>query len=100
MAKKEKKGILANWESTGDEIRQAMDHAIADALRTHQQAGNSVVFWDREHDRIMIVPPEEIVVPDGPSEEIGPVGAGNGAHGKDALPAASHSGFSQQSDKN
>ena len=58
------RGILGNWDATSEEIREALGHAISAALREHKRAGRSVVMWDREHDRIMIVPPDEIVIPD------------------------------------
>jgi hypothetical protein len=56
------KGILGDWDATGEEIRQAMGDAINAALREHKRAGHSVVVW--EDGRIVVVPPEEIVVPD------------------------------------
>lgn len=58
------KGILGYPDATAEEINWAMNIALIDALRKHKQAGNSVVVWDRENDRIVTVPPEEIVVPE------------------------------------
>ena len=58
------KGILGDWDATGEEIRQAMGRAISAALGEHKRAGNSVAVWDSETERVAIVPPEEIVLPD------------------------------------
>lgn len=57
-------GILGRWDATSGEIGQAMQHAVADALREHKRAGRSVVMWDREKRKVVEVPPEEIIVPD------------------------------------
>lgn len=65
------RGILGNWEATGEQIRRAMGHAIAKTLSEHKEAGRSVVMWDREHDRIVIVPPDEINVPEAVEETNG-----------------------------
>lgn len=58
------KGVLGHWDATSEDVRRALTHAIADALRAHKLAGNSVVVWDRENDRIVEIPAEEIVVPE------------------------------------
>jgi len=60
----EGKGILGDWDANGEEIRRAMGHAISAALGEHKRAGNSVAVWDWKNERVEIVPPEEIVVPD------------------------------------
>ncbi len=49
--------------ATPEEMRLRMNLGVADALRDHKEAGNSIVVWDREHDRVVLVPPEQIVVP-------------------------------------
>ena len=41
-----------------------MDVGIRRALREHKRAGNPIVTWDYEHDRVVFIPPEEIDVPD------------------------------------
>jgi hypothetical protein len=56
------RGILGNPDATGEEIRQAMGNAINAVLREHKRAGHSVVVW--EDGRTIVVPPEEIVVPE------------------------------------
>jgi hypothetical protein len=50
--------------ATGQEIEQAMTRGVKAALREHKRAGNPVAIWDRENDRVILVPPEEIVLPD------------------------------------
>ena len=58
------KGILGDWDATGDEIRDAMEVAVRNALREHKRAGHSVVVWDREKDEIVVLQPGQIEVPD------------------------------------
>jgi hypothetical protein len=41
-----------------------MTRGVKAALREHKRSGNSVAIWDREHDLVILVPPEEIIVPD------------------------------------
>jgi len=60
----DRKGILGNWDATGTEIRDALQHAVQNALREHRRAGNSVVVWDRNQDRIVILRADQIDVPD------------------------------------
>lgn len=57
-------GLLSDWDADDDEVAEAMGHAISDALREHRRAGVSIAVWDWDQDRVVIVPPEEIVVPD------------------------------------
>lgn len=62
------KGILGDWDATGDQVRGALQRAVNLALREHKQAGNSIVVWDREEDRTVVVPPDQIVIEDGSPE--------------------------------
>ncbi len=59
---KDGKGILGNWDATSEEIRQAMGHAIYAALRKHKQDG--VPAATMRDGRVILVPPDEIVIPD------------------------------------
>ena len=45
----------------GTSILATMRRAVHDVLLDHKQAGNSVAVWD--DGRVVIVPPEEILVP-------------------------------------
>lgn len=56
------RGILGHWEATGEELRDALEMAAHEALAEHKKAGESVVVWDRENDRIVTLSPEEIEV--------------------------------------
>jgi hypothetical protein len=38
--------------------------AIREAVRDHKLAGNPIAVWDWGKNEVVIVPPEEIVVPD------------------------------------
>ena len=58
------KGILGDREATGEQIREAMGHAIDAALRAHKQARNPVAVWDWERQCVAWIPPEEIEVCD------------------------------------
>jgi hypothetical protein len=68
----EQRGTLDLRTATADQINQAMTLGTIEALRQHQEAGHSVVVWDREHDRIVIVPPDEITLPEGSPPANGP----------------------------
>lgn len=61
------KGVLGDWDATGNEVRDALEVAVQNALREHKRAGRSVVVWDREKDEIVVLKPEEIDVPDEPA---------------------------------
>jgi hypothetical protein len=50
--------------ATGQQIEQAMTRGVIAALRAHKRAGNSVAIWDRANGRVILVPSEEIIVPD------------------------------------
>ncbi len=55
---------MGKRDATGEEIRQAMGFAIREAVRDHKRAGNPIAVWDWGKNEVVIVPPEEIVVPD------------------------------------
>jgi hypothetical protein len=65
------KGILADESATDEEVAEAMEKAIYEALRHHKRSGVPVAVWDWENDRVVIVPPEEIIVPDETSDAAG-----------------------------
>lgn len=70
------RGILGNIENvTSDDIRQAMEAAIYDALRDHKRAGNPIAVWDWENECVKIIPPEEIVIPEDDSPNMDPLPA-------------------------
>jgi hypothetical protein len=68
-------------DATAEEINEAMTRGAIDALREHKRAGNSVVVWDREKDCVVLVPPEEIIVPDEPAIETEPAATQDQAQG-------------------
>jgi hypothetical protein len=47
-------------------VKAAMDRGIRDALRRHKLLGESIAVW--RDGKVVIVPPEEIVVPELPDE--------------------------------
>lgn len=53
--------------TTPGAVKGAMDRGIRDALRRHKLLGESIAVW--RDGKVVIVPPEEIVVPDLPDEE-------------------------------
>jgi hypothetical protein len=53
----------------GAEIVRAMKSGVRDALREHKRLGQSIVVWDRENQKIVEIPAEEIVVPDVDDDE-------------------------------
>jgi hypothetical protein len=48
------------YTASSDQILRAMRRGAAKALLEHKRAGNPVVVWDREADRIILLPPDEI----------------------------------------
>lgn len=71
MARKETgKGILGRWDATNEEIRLALGEAIYAALREHKRAG--VPAATIRDGKVVLVPPEEIVIPDEYEDEEGP----------------------------
>ncbi len=66
------KGILADRNASDEEVAEVMEQAIADALRAHKRAGVPIAVWDWEHNHVVVVPPDQIEVPDhGPSDRNG-----------------------------
>ena len=63
----EGKGILGNWEATDAEIRDVIELAVRDAVLEHKKAGRSIVVWDSENDRIVILRADQILVSDDPT---------------------------------
>jgi hypothetical protein len=55
--------------ATSEQIGAAIRRGIIAALRRHKQAGVPAVVWNRENNRIVRVPPEEI--PDFPEPSPG-----------------------------
>jgi hypothetical protein len=58
------RGILGKRDATSDEIAKAMGYAIREAVRDHKRAGNPIAVWDWDKNEVVIVPPEEIAIPD------------------------------------
>jgi hypothetical protein len=50
--------------ATTEEITEAMGRGVRAALLGHKLAGRSVVVWDREKDQTIILPPDQIIVPE------------------------------------
>lgn len=69
--KPDQHGTLDLRTATAEQINQAMTLGTIEALRKHE-AGHSVVVWDREHDRIVIVPPDQITLPEADPPVNGP----------------------------
>lgn len=63
------KGVLGDPNATALEIRDALEHAVHEALREHRRAGRAVVVWDREKDHIVILRPDQIDVPEEPTDD-------------------------------
>jgi len=62
MAKRIGKGILGNPDATAEEISQAMGEGIYLAMREHKRQGvPAAIMIDG---KVVIVPPEEIVIPE------------------------------------
>lgn len=49
------------------EIGQTLKQAVNAALLRHRQLGNSVAVW--KDGKVVIIPPQEIVIPDDPKTE-------------------------------
>ena len=62
----DERDIAAIFRSPG-RVKVAMDRGIRDALRRHKLLGESIAVW--RDGQVVIVPPEEIVVPDLPEED-------------------------------
>ena len=51
----------------GKDIERVLQRAVHDALRMHKRLGNPIATW--RDGKVVIVPPEKIVVPPDDSEE-------------------------------
>ncbi|HYR77209.1 MAG TPA: hypothetical protein VEM96_15350 [Pyrinomonadaceae bacterium] len=45
----------------GKDIERVLQRAVHDALRMHKRIGNPIAIW--KDGRVVIIPPEEIVIP-------------------------------------
>ncbi len=61
MRDEERPDLDLRTASSG-EINEAMTRGAHDALLSHKRAGNPVVVW--EDGRVVVVPPEGIVIPE------------------------------------
>lgn len=57
---------IAGLFTKPDLVKSAMDRSIRDALRRHKLLGESIAVW--RDGQVVIVPPEEIVVPELPDD--------------------------------
>jgi hypothetical protein len=62
MAKRIGKGILGNPDATYEEIRLAIGEGIYAAMREHKRLG--VPAATMIDGKVVLIPPEEIVIPD------------------------------------
>ncbi len=46
--------------ANGETVNELLRTASREVLLDHKRAGQSVVVWDRENDRILTIPPEQI----------------------------------------
>ena len=62
------KAVLTDdyFATNAKEIERVFRLAVNDALRTHKRLGNSIATW--KDGKVVIVPPEEIVIPADASE--------------------------------
>jgi hypothetical protein len=60
----EGRGILGDPDATGEQIRQAWERAAIAALERHRSTGVPVATWDWENGRVVLIPADEIAVPD------------------------------------
>jgi ABC-type proline/glycine betaine transport system ATPase subunit len=51
----------------GKDIERVLQRAVHDALRMNKRIGNSIAIW--KDGKVVIIPPEKIVVPPDDSEE-------------------------------
>jgi hypothetical protein len=57
-------GILGKRDATGQEIADAMGYAFREAAREYKRAGIPIATWDWDRNEVVIVPPEEIAIPE------------------------------------
>lgn len=55
-------GVLGRWDATTEEICDAMNVGVRQALAEHKRIGNSVAVWDNETGEVRLLSPEEIPV--------------------------------------
>jgi hypothetical protein len=67
----EGRGILGDPEATGEQIRQAWEQAAVAAMEQHRRTGVPVATWDWENGRVLLIPADEIPVPDEHSLAVG-----------------------------
>jgi hypothetical protein len=67
--KKSATAILTNdyFAVNAVEIGKVFQRAVNDALRMHKRLGNPIAAW--KDGKVVIIPPEEIVIPDDPESE-------------------------------
>jgi hypothetical protein len=58
------KGILGKRDATGQEIADAMGYAFREAAGEYKRAGIPIATWDWEKNEVVLISPEEIVIPD------------------------------------
>ena len=63
----ELKGILRDWDATGEQIADAMHLGIRNALRDHKRNGVPIATWDKVNRRVLVIPPDQIPVDDEPA---------------------------------
>ncbi len=60
----ERPAVAVDRDGEIDEMIRLMGFGVRNALREHKRLGQSIVVWDRENQRVVEVPPEEIVIPE------------------------------------
>ena len=67
--KKQPKAVLTSdyFAVNALEIGRVFQCAVNDALRMHKRLGNPIAAW--KDGKVIIIPPEEIVIPDDPKTE-------------------------------
>jgi len=58
------KGILGDWQATGEDIRQAWEKATIAAVEIHRRTGVPMACWDWENGRVVLIPADQVPVPD------------------------------------
>lgn len=67
--KEQRKAVLTSdyFAVNAVEIGKVFQRAVNDALRMHKRMGNPIAAW--KDGKVIIIPPEEIVIPDDPETE-------------------------------
>jgi hypothetical protein len=68
----EGRGILGDWQATGEEIRQAWERAAVAAMEEHRKTGVPVATWDWENGRVILIPADDLDIPNEHSLAGGP----------------------------